>query len=838
MAKVRVIKGDNRTGFVDESQLATARAQGWQPATEEDVTAAKLRREASTGLGTFEAGTQAVARGVSLGLSDSLLRAGGVDARRMNANRESLGEAGTALEVAGAIAPALLSGGTGAAATAARFTLAGRTAQVGRAISGATEAALGRGVVGRVAGGAAAGVFEGGIAGMGAAASEAALGDRDLAAEQLLAGAKRGAGLGALFGAGSTTLGIGLDSAYRGTRRVAGGMVERALGAGDDASSAAGRAALSGDSVIERAATRQVQLLGGTADDAVAASRYLSRTRTAEGRALYELAERGGSAVDDAVGARLRSSVGRTRASSQADAWERTLDAGGGKLVQRQAVDALTGIKGLGTPAAREVRRLLKAEAQRVPSFGGYAAARDAVADAIERGRAAGDVGVEQLELAARSYLDSAADPAVWGQSVAAAGPLRAAQRAEREAIAKLGPKARAVLEGGDVDDAAARALAREPDALAKVLDARAAQADALEQVGVDVAELRRGVDEVRGALRYRGEVAGAAADVGRLRALEEGPGATAREAVKLGSRAAGTLLGGLSFGGAALGEMVGQVLGAATKPASALRTIAAARGGIDAVRARQGAAVAAFGRLADGVAEGTAHAGRGAAATARRVPPAVARQQQRQRRQEALDTLARVTRLASDPDEVAKEMGPAVVQLRAAAPSVAGSVIAGAARAAAYLRAVAPPVTRPTGAPKSVQMVDPFALDAWARKVDAVADPPAALDRAAAGTLTRDEAEALMAVYPRMWADFQEEIMVEVGARARDGRVLAFAARNALGTIGGVAADDSLRPGDFAAIQASMSAPPPHPAAPPPRSQIKPTAPNLPKWQALESRA
>ena len=59
-------------------------------------------------------------------------------------------------------------------------------------------------------------------------------------------------------------------------------------------------------------------------------------------------------------------------------------------------------LKGLGTPAAREVRRLLKAEAQRVPSFGGYAAARDAVADAIERGRAAGDVGVEQLELAGR----------------------------------------------------------------------------------------------------------------------------------------------------------------------------------------------------------------------------------------------------------------------------------------------------------------------------------------------------------------------------------------------------------------------------------------------------
>jgi hypothetical protein len=838
MARVRVARNDGEIGTIDESELATALASDFRVVDDSEAAEIRARNDAGSAGGMAQGAGEAALRGASLGFSDAGLRALGVDAKGMAARREALGDLGTAVEVAGAIAPAAFSGGSSSAASAARLTLAGRTAQVGRAITGATEAAAGRGLVSRVAGAGVAGAFEGTIGGMGAAASEAALGDRDLAAEQLLAGAKRGAGLGALFGAGSTTLGIGLDSAYRGTRRVAGGMVERALGAGDDASSAAGRAALAGDSVIERAATRQVQMLGGTADDMTAASRYLSRTRTAEGRALYELAERGGSAVDDAVGARLRSSVGRTRASAQADAWEKTLDAGGGKLVQRQAVDALTGIKGLGTPAAREVRKILKAEAQRVPGFGGYAAARDAVVDAIGRGRAAGDVGVEQLEIAARGYLDSAADPAVWGQGVAAAGPLRAAQRLERQAMAQLGPKARAVLEGGDVDDAAARALAREPDALAKVLDARAAQADALEQVGVDVAELRRGVDEVRGALRYRGEVTGAADDVGRLRALEDGPGATAREAVKLGSRAAGTLLGGLSFGGAALGEMVGQVLGAATKPASVLRTIAAARGGIDAVRARQGAAVAAFGRLADGVADGAARAGRGAAATARRVPPAVARQQQRQRRQEALDTLARVSRLAGDPNEVAAEMGPATVHLRAAAPSVAGSVIAGAARAAAYLRAVAPPVSRPTGAPRDVQMVDPFALDAWARKADAVSDPPAALDRAAAGTLTRGEAEALQAVYPKLWGEFQEQIMVEVGSRARDGRPLSFKARNALGTIGGVAADDSLRPADFATIQASMAAPPPHPPAPPPRSQIKPTAPNLPKWQEMESKA
>lgn len=839
MAKVRVVTGDNRTGFVDEANLATARAQGWELATEQEAEAKKARREASGVTGTAVGTGEAVLRGASLGFSDSALRAMGVDSKGMTTRREALGEAATVAELAGAIAPALLSGGAGAAGTAARLTLAGRTAQVGRAITGATEAAVGRGLVSRVAGAGVAGAFEGAIGGAGAAASEAALGDRDLAAEALLAGTKRGAGLGALFGAGTTTLGIGLEHAYRGSRRVAGGMVTRALGAGDDAGSAAGRASLMGDSVIGKAAERQVQLLGGSADDMAATSRYLSRTRTAEGRALLELAERGGSAVDDAVGQRLRASAGRSSARAQSEAWEAGLDAGGGRLVQRQSVEALKSLKGVGTPAAREVRRLLKAEAQRVPSYGGYAAARDAVADAIERGRAAGDVGVEQIEAAARSYLDSASDPAVWGQGVAAAGPLRAAQRAEREALAALGPKGRAALEvGGELDDAAARALAKEPDALARVLDARAAQADALEQVGVDVAELRRGVDEVRGALRYRSEVAGAADDVGRLRALEEGTGATVRGAVKMGSRAVGTVLGGLSFGGAALGEMVGEVLGAATRPASALRTIARARGAIETVMAQRGDAVRAFAALADGVGEGVARGARGGVAAARRVPPAVARQQQRQRRQEALDTLARVSRLASDPEEVAKEMGPATVHLRAAAPNVAGSVIAGAARAAAYLRAVAPPVTRPTGAPKDVQLVDPFALDTWARKADAVADPPAALDRAARGTLTRDEAEALQAVYPRLWADFQEGVMEEVGRRAREGKPLSFAARNALGTIGGVAADDSLRPGDFASIQASMSQPPPHPPAPPPRSQIKPTAPSLPKWQALESKA
>jgi hypothetical protein len=302
---------------------------------------------------------------------------------------------------------------------------------------------------------------------------------------------------------------------------------------------------------------------------------------------------------------------------------------------------------------------------------------------------------------------------------------------------------------------------------------------------------------------------------------------------VTKGTGLASQALRGLSLGGTALGDLVRKVGTVAGKPAATLRVVARARGGIDAVRAQHAGAVAAFSRLADGAAD----TARGVAKGVRRVPPAVSRQQQRERQRETIDAIARVGRLAGDPNALASEMGPATVELRASAPNVAGAVIAGAARAAAYLRAVAPPIYKPTGS-GGEPMVDPFALEAWRRKHDAVAEPGEAFRRAATGTATKEEAEALAAVYPRLWADFREQIMVEVGKRARDGKPMGFASRTALGIIGGVAADDSLRPTDYAAIQASMHVEPPHPPAPPPRSQIKPTAPNLPKWQALEAKA
>lgn len=834
MATVKVARGRDVIEIPEEN-LSKATDLGYEPLDNRQAKRISDVKDAATLTGGLRGAGEAAARGASLGFSDSALRAMGVDAGGLAARAE--GDGSKILEVAGAIAPAVLSGGSSTAATAARFTLAGRAAQVGRAVTGATEAAVGRGLVGRVAGGTAAGAFEGALSGMGGAASEAALGDRDLAAEHLLAGTKRGAGLGALFGAGTTTLGIGLEHAYSGSRKVAGGLVEKALGAGDDATTAAGRASFTGDSVLEKAAQRQVRLLGGGDVEAAAASRHLARTRTAEGRSLMELAEKGGRAVDDAVGQRLRS-VSRTSTKAYADEWSKGLKPGA-RQVQRQAAEAAQALKGTQLEGVKAVRKILRSVAKEEPSYEGYIAGRAKVQAALDEMRASGDAGLARAEEAAASYLGSADDPAIWGEGIKAAGPMRAAQAAEREALAALRPRARKALEaGGDIDDAAAVSLAKsDPAALSRVLDARASMADTMESLGRDVGDMRRGIEEMRSALKYRATVAEAAGDAGILKALEEGPGSMARKGLEVGGKAIGSVLGGLSFGGAALGELAGQVLGAATRPAATIRTVARARGAIDAVRARQGAAVEAFAKLASKTGDVAARGARGAGAVARRVPPAVARQEQRARRTELLETMRRVTTLARDPDALAKDLGPAVVQLRASAPNVAGSVIAGAARAAAYLAAVAPPVIKPTGTGK-VEMVDPFALESWGRRVDAASDPMETIDKLGKGTLTREEAETIKAVFPKMWTDLQDQIMRTVGEAARDGRALSFAARTQLGILGEVITDDSLRPADYAQIQASMAVTPPHPAAPPPRSQIKPTAPSLPKWQAMEQKA
>lgn len=137
--------------------------------------------------------------GLTIGLSDYVLDSEGADKRaQYNPGTRIAGE------IAGGLAPAILTGG-GTAATSggslarlARYTPAGRLAEVGGNIS--------RGV-GGLKGAVAGATFEGAVVGGGAEISRAALADDNITVEGVLASA----GLGGAFGAGAGVLSHGLE---------------------------------------------------------------------------------------------------------------------------------------------------------------------------------------------------------------------------------------------------------------------------------------------------------------------------------------------------------------------------------------------------------------------------------------------------------------------------------------------------------------------------------------------------------------------------------------------------------------------------------------------------
>lgn len=137
------------------------------------------------------AGLEGLASGVSIGVSDLLL-----DDEETRARARYNPGTRLATELVGAIAPAVLSGGTGAIGTAARLTptgaLAAGSARVAKGIGAGMKTAL---------------ALEGGVQGAGTALSQAVLNHDPVTVESLVTGA----GMGSLlsFGLGSLAQGVG-----------------------------------------------------------------------------------------------------------------------------------------------------------------------------------------------------------------------------------------------------------------------------------------------------------------------------------------------------------------------------------------------------------------------------------------------------------------------------------------------------------------------------------------------------------------------------------------------------------------------------------------------------
>jgi len=208
--RVTMVDASGALVTVPESELGAAQRSGYTIATGADVAKtsiaedrAKLAADPLTVAGAASAGALS---GATFGLTNPLLAAAsGADTMQeggaaVAAMREDNALASGAGELVGALAPALLTGGTGAAGALARLTPAGRVAMWGtqaeRSLLPAAQGLLGT-VGGRAATGIITGAGEGAAYGLGQGAAEEIIrGDPNGAAARIL----YSTGINALYG--------------------------------------------------------------------------------------------------------------------------------------------------------------------------------------------------------------------------------------------------------------------------------------------------------------------------------------------------------------------------------------------------------------------------------------------------------------------------------------------------------------------------------------------------------------------------------------------------------------------------------------------------------------
>lgn len=202
-ARIPVISPTGERGTIDQADLLGSVAQGFQLESEKKVTERDLEAKYGVVGAPALAGAAGVARGLTFSGSDLALS----DEDRETARKleEAYPNLSTGAELTGAIAPIVLSGGTGAIAEGAVLAptalLSRGAAAVGERVAGRFG---GRAIARGVARYAAEGVVEGAAYGAGEGLHEAVMtgGDPHSYAERILAGAARGAVTGGVLGGG------------------------------------------------------------------------------------------------------------------------------------------------------------------------------------------------------------------------------------------------------------------------------------------------------------------------------------------------------------------------------------------------------------------------------------------------------------------------------------------------------------------------------------------------------------------------------------------------------------------------------------------------------------
>lgn len=672
------------------------------------------KRDAESLGGMVRTGLQSAASGVTFGGSDyALTELGLADAEQMRADREYNSGIATTGELAGAVLPALASGGAGAAVKGA--AAAKGASGVARAAGVATRAlelspaglaargaaSLGRAAEGRLLAsgvpgwlarpGALAleGAAEGTIAGVGTALSEASLGDREVTAELLLAGAKDGALLGALTGGG-------IGAAAEGGRAAAGALLEVGTGIGKRMVRSAA------------AATEARVDPGGIAETLIDTVRSVQRQATSKAT---------GVDAGDLAYASVRGDVGRRRRMQMLDP-------------ERVTSELETAAK---EPIERATRNLDRAPTPEIPP-----PAPD-WASPVER---------QTVEAQRAKALDAVADAQLLSD-VRRSG-LR---RTMTESVAEPERVVAAVERYADRIETAARTTTS-PEAERELLETATAARELLPQAR-EMAEALESATVMR-----RIEAAEAASPLAALAPIMP----------TLGGVSAG-------LPGAALGMAAAQTvaptrvvqhmarLDAVADHASRQsgRVSQAIQRAVSAGRPQRAVREAAtVGRAAVRVTRGDSDERPAPARQSKAT--SIARMSTAERREEWQRLSAPMRAHRANPLAAAERVQAAIgPELAASAPGLTEAVLAQHARAAEYLSSVTPQPPQIGGLQAHLYDYPPSPreLQRYASAVGAIDRPVETLERlVSGGSLDLDAARALKAVYPRMFADAQTEAM------------------------------------------------------------------------------
>ncbi len=809
--------------------------------------AAERRNRREFGDRPVSAGLAGAARGATLGLSDVLVDAIGGDAASSYLRRleEANPEASIVGDVAGSVAPVLLSGGVGLEARAGTGLLRGALEAASlptRALAGASEAFGGavtrrlagaspgvfRGILARATGTAAEGAVEGAVGEVGRMLSERALGtgDPDLTAEMVLArlgtGALLGAGPGGLLGAGGAAVSRAgratIDGASDVLRRGWGDAVGTELSpsvarmwalaadAGEGASDSIRRFSslgaegrrlrrlIEGGDAVYEGGVREIGGHISTLEDALArATRYWREgLRTSELEGLVD----GTRLVEQATGARSLAAALRDRVETLATDFAGNRVGGAARGLRRSLDSRIDDIetaiaRGDGAASSAEINAALNAIKRDVDTL---------IAQSDGMGPAA--AALRESNDALRLNLE---DATVWGDGAAAAQrDINAAFSAWLTTRRRYADQftVRGASEAGRADFNPYQAI---PEANSATVDAF------LRRVGTAANDTAEGTfrESTEASVRLLDVMerhlsldAGARAAIGDARRAGEG----LLEAYRRIRRDAGDVnqwraleAGGLGrrvtagIVGSALGGPLGAVAGAAaSSPASVIRGIGL-------------------------VERWTAGAGDDIASSLRRFMDTGRRGAERARSAAVLGSVRayqeRVRRLEEDtarPSEVVARMSEGARGMEIA-PRTRDAMIAAAARANTFLSRA-----RPRSAVAGEMFGDPNRLPSasdmarFMRIARVVDEPLRLLDDLASGDISPDSVAAVREVYPRLYERIRSEALTYAAER---GDALPYSRRVLLGVLLDAPTVPALAPAVVAQMQSIYEAQGPVPA-------------------------